>query len=417
MRISQNRKIFNSGLDKIKSAVYNASYTAGVTCRGIRLLRKRRMCLGSGIRIPDIVCFYSGCSIAAIFQIMQSEKKKEGRSAPGHFVLCDVQKSYSENLIKVLTEKFRGGYRFHLFHDIGKASDFSSKVSVDIFVAAEEFEREDRRKVTADRRFLLCETRGRREKAGEIPVFRYQPAEKIMKEIREGGIRGKTRMTEKMETSGNEREDQDPGEKKKDPNTLTSVSLKGVIGVYSPVHRIGKTRFAIRMGKQLSQKFPVLYLNLEGNAGGNYYFPEDPGQDIGDLLYYMRQDGINPGMKISTMAGQSDGMDYIMPMKYEQDIKTVKKEEWLALLDIILEKCIYETVILDLGDCVDGLYDILRKCVRVYTLYIDEEAASAKIEQYEKNVRAAGYSDVLGKTVKRRVGRVRRTEGKQAQGT
>ena len=46
------------------------------------------------------------------------------------------------------------------------------------------------------------------------------------------------------------------------------------------------------------------------------------------------------------MAGQSDGMDYIMPMKYEQDIKTVKKEEWLDLLDIILEKCIYEAVIL-----------------------------------------------------------------------
>ena len=129
----------------------------------------------------------------------------------------------------------------------------------------------------------------------------------------------------------------------------------------------------------------------------------------------MRQDGINPGMKISTMAGQSDGMDYIMPMKYEQDIKTVKKEEWLDLLDIILEKCIYEAVILDLGDCIDGLYDILRKCERVYTLYIDEETALAKMEQYEKNLRAAGYSDVLGKTVKRRVGRVRRTEGKQAE--
>ena len=51
----------------------------------------------------------------------------------------------------------------------------------------------------------------------------------------------------------------------------------------------------------------------------------------------------------------------------------------------------------------------------MYTLYIDEETALAKMEQYEKNLRAAGYSDVLGKTVKRRVGRVRRTEGKQAE--
>ena len=348
---------------------------------------------------------------------MQIEKK-EGRSAPGHFVLCDVQKSYSENLLKALTEKFQGRYRFHLFHDIEKASELSRKVNVDIFMAAEEFGREERKKVTADRRFLLCETRGRSVKAGEIPVFRYQPAERIMKEIRESEGRKreiweKERMTEKAETATTEMENLDSVEKRKTPRILTTTSLKGVIGVYSPVHRIGKTRFAIRLGKQLSQKFPVLYLNLEGNAGGNYYFPENPGQDIGELLYYMRQDGINPGMKISTMAGQADGMDYIMPMKYEQDVKDVKREEWLALLDIILEKCIYEAVILDLGDCVDGLYDILRKCVRVYTLYIDEGTALAKIEQYEKNLRASGYGDVLGRTVKRRVGRMRRSGEKQ----
>ena len=72
---------------------------------------------------------------------MQSEKKKEGRSAPGHFVLCDVQREYSENLLNVLIEKFQGEYRFHLFHDIGKASDLSRKVNVDILVAAEEFDK------------------------------------------------------------------------------------------------------------------------------------------------------------------------------------------------------------------------------------------------------------------------------------
>lgn len=367
--------------------------------------------------IPAIMCFYSRCSIAAIFQSMQIEKNKEGRSAPGHFVLCDVQKNYSENLMKVLIEKFQGEYRFHLFHDITKASDLSRKVKVDIFAAAEEFEKEERRKVTADIRFLLCGIRGRNVKEGEIPVFRYQSAEKIADEIRKSRSREKDKMKEKNKIKAEERENPDPGEKRKDKNVITTVPLKGVIGVYSPVHRIGKTRFAIRLGKQLSRKFPVLYLNLEGNAGGDYYFSENPGQDVGDLLYYMRQDGINPGMKISTMAGQAGGMDYIFPMEYEQDIKTVKKDEWLALLDIILEKCIYETVILDLGDCIDGLYDILRKCVKVYTPYIDEETALAKLGQYEKNLRAAGYSDVLGKTVKRRVGRVRRTEEKGAEAT
>ena len=51
--------------------------------------------------------------------------------------------------------------------------------------------------------------------------------------------------------------------------------MRGLIGVYSPIHRIGKTKFALRLGRQIAEKVPVLYLNLESYSGGNYYFPED----------------------------------------------------------------------------------------------------------------------------------------------
>lgn len=112
------------------------------------------------------------------------------------------------------------------------------------------------------------------------------------------------------------------------------------------------------------------------------------------------------------MALQKGGMDYILPMKNEQDVRSVRKEEWISLLDMILEKCIYEVVLLDLGDAVHGLYDILRKCDRIYTPYIHEGAAEAKLEQYEDNLRAAGYADILRRTVKRQMGRNGRNTGK-----
>ena len=54
------------------------------------------------------------------------------------------------------------------------------------------------------------------------------------------------------------------------------------------------------------------------------------------------------------------------------DLRDVRKEEWLSLLDTVAEKCIYEAVILDLGDSIDGLYDILERCGRVYTPYISD---------------------------------------------
>ena len=60
-----------------------------------------------------------------------------------------------------------------------------------------------------------------------------------------------------------------------------------------------------------------------------------------------------------------------------------------------------DTVILDLGDCVDGLYEILRRCVKVYTPYIRDGISEAKLQQYEDNLRQTGYEDILSRTVKR----------------
>ena len=60
-------------------------------------------------------------------------------------------------------------------------------------------------------------------------------------------------------------------------------------------------------------------------------------------------------------------------------------------------------VILDLGDCVSGLYDILKKCSRIYTPYIQDEISMAKMRQYEENLKTAGYSDILKRTMKRQM--------------
>lgn len=86
----------------------------------------------------------------------------------------------------------------------------------------------------------------------------------------------------------------------------------------------------------------------------------------------------------------------------------------MELLDILQEECIYEIIILDLGDCLDGLYDILRRCSRVYTHYIEEDASIAKLEQYEHNLKAAGYGEILARTVKKRSGRRRISVEKRA---
>ena len=93
----------------------------------------------------------------------------------------------------------------------------------------------------------------------------------------------------------------------------------------------------------------------------------------------------------------------------ECNLRDVKEEEWLRLFGMIAEKCVYEAVILDLGDGIDGLYEILERCSRVYTPYISDPVALAKLKQYEDNLREAGHENILRHTVKKLMRRRTRT--------
>ena len=337
---------------------------------------------------PAVIIFIRAAKVRGKIHIMSEEQR---RNMSGSFVVCDVQEEYIEYLFKILSERM-SEYQLHLFHDPDRMMEFIEKSGAEILLIGDEYREKIRDSPGIKRIFLLTENKDCSPENGAVPIFRYQSAGQIISEIRgrirDGPPERKARKEVKSRSSGKIREE---------------IKTRGLIGIYSPVHRIGKTRFAMNLGQKLSEKVPVLYLNLEGYSGSGYYLPEKTDHDLGDLIYCMKQERQDYGLKISSMTGQSGGMDYIMPMKNETDLRAVRGEEWINLFAQILEKCIYEVIILDLGDCIDGLYDILRNCTKIYTPYILESAAMAKLAQYEKNLRKAGYGDVLMRTVKKQM--------------
>ncbi len=352
---------------------------------------------------PAFIIFIRAAGDRGKIQIMSEEKR---RNVSGSFVVCDEQEDYIEHLFAILSEQLSGEYQFHLFHDPAKMLEFMETEEAEVLLIGEEYRKriEDLSKV--QRIFVLTDIMKEHTENNVIPVFRYQSVSQILSQIKSGIKIPDRRIS--VQKNGRKRIRDEPEavdlqDKTKSADFRGSLQTRGLIGVYSPVHRIGKTRFAIRLGEKLSEQVPVLYINLEGYAGGGYYFPEETEYDLGDLIYCMKQERADHGLKISSMAGRLGGMDFIMPMENESDMRSVRGEEWISLFDQILEKCIYEVVILDLGDCIDGLYDILRNCSRVYTPYIRESAAMAKLEQYERNLRTTGYGDILSRTVKKQM--------------
>lgn len=296
--------------------------------------------------------------------------EKQYKGIAGNFLICDVQKEYAEHLLSILVKRFGMRFQFHFFSNVKKIEQFAEKAEIEILLIAEDCVSEIRGNVKAKKKFILSESMKKEEKQGETTIFRYQSADEILKIIQSGIGEEEAKAAHKPQKKTEEKYDavqSDFTAPKRKIGIRDEPEESGLIGIYSPIHRIGKTEFALCLGEKISEKVPTLYINMEGYSGNDFYFKGEKNQDLGDLLYYLKQERIDYGLKASLMTGQYKQLDYIMPISNENDLREVTKKEWIYFLDTIMDQCIYKAVILDLGDCVSGLYDILKKCSRIYT--------------------------------------------------
>lgn len=170
------------------------------------------------------------------------------------------------------------------------------------------------------------------------------------------------------------------------------------VGNYSPVRRCMQTSFALALGQMLAEKHRTLYLNFEHYAGMGELLPDMRTLDLADLLYFLNADREKFRIRMQALLKRIGQLDYIPPMKAGQNLLSVTEEEWLELLRKIAELGEYEYVILDLSESMQGLFEILRLCSRVFTQAARDTAADRKLTQYEQVLALYEYGDVLEKT-------------------
>ncbi len=185
---------------------------------------------------------------------------------------------------------------------------------------------------------------------------------------------------------------------------LPAVSKPGVkrktifIGNYSPVKRCMQTSFAITMSQILAQDHTTLYMNFEHYAGISELLPHMQTLDIADLLYFLNAEKDKFRLRMQIIMKHKGRLDYIPPMKSGQNLLSITTNEWLGLLQKVESLEEYEYVILDLSESMQGLFEILRLCTRVYTLTREDRIAKSKLLQYEQILSLYDYDDVLKKT-------------------
>ena len=180
------------------------------------------------------------------------------------------------------------------------------------------------------------------------------------------------------------------------------------IGNYSPVRRCMQTSFPITMSQILAETHSTLYLNFEHYAGIAELVPDLQTLDLADLLYFVNAEKEKFRMRLRTMLKHKGRLDYIPPMKSGQNLLTITAQEWMELLQKIEALEEYEYVILDLSESMQGLFDILRLCDRIYTLTREDRIARAKLLQYEQVLVLHEYEDVMDKTRQLNLSHIRR---------
>lgn len=78
-------------------------------------------------------------------------------------------------------------------------------------------------------------------------------------------------------------------------------------------------------------------------------------------------------------------------------------EEWLLILKRIMEYCEYDVILLDLGGQMEGIFELLQRCERIYMPVATDRIARAKLSQYEKLLRMMEQQEILEKTKKLQV--------------
>ena len=294
-----------------------------------------------------------------------------------NLVICDREQEYAAQLAGYLSGKKELALQVKLCSSPEQVEAIRREMAVDILLADESITFTEGT-LTGVSKVILLSAASTGTEGMVSRIFRYQPADDIY-----------THLIEALAEGG-------MGElwniRKKERGKL--------IGIYSPVRRIGQTGFALNKGMEMAKTSNVLYINLETYAGIGGYFPEEGKRNLSMLLYYAKQESGNPGLLITTLVKRMNELDYIPPVIFPEDIRTVTVSEWMWLFGEILSHSIYEVLILDLGDCVQGLFDILKACDTIYMPAADDRLAVSKIYQYEEALCRQGYGEVWERMIR-----------------
>lgn len=286
--------------------------------------------------------------------------------------VCDPEEAYAGRLMEYLNGKQISPFYVRSFTSREALEDFAQQEEIEVLLISADMAGEEMRSPQMGMRILLSTGQVPVGLEGEPVVYKYQSAEKMIREILNYYAEAGQPFLQAAIWRGEAR----------------------IYGVYSPIRRLGKTTFALAFGMACAKRRRTLYLNLEAYSGFEEMRPSLQEWNLGDLLYFLKKGKQGFLYKLKSVIQSLEYLDYISPVLCLEDLLTVTEEEWEVLLERLVTDAGYECLVIDFSDCVQGLFGLLGKCGCVYMPVLEDGISKAKLGQFEKILRLKGYENL-----------------------
>ena len=212
------------------------------------------------------------------------------------------------------------------------------------------------------------------EIADENRVGRYQPADRLAKEII-SFMSGYIVRASKEEKS---------------------ISINCI---YSPATKCFKTTLALGLGLWSAKKERSLFINLEEFAGLDETIFKNKG-GLSQALYYFKSVGASAIGKILSCTEQICGLDYFSPVNCPEDISELTEKELVAFIGVIANSGLYQSIWIDIGNSCSMPWGVMENADRIIVPKPLDFVGRKKLSQFENYLVASGRTELISKVEK-----------------
>ncbi|SHL09601.1 hypothetical protein SAMN02745136_04072 [Anaerocolumna jejuensis DSM 15929] len=289
--------------------------------------------------------------------------------------IFDKDAEYLRHLADYLKTKAPGLFQVKLFTKEEALKEFLKEEGVDILLLAEETPEADSMAAYCIHLILLVQTPEQEKKLSPNAIYKYQPGEAILKELRKRLPEDALRNT---------------GQQSFQKEIISILSLNPgkvsqgfSLALWDEKCRENRTLFTTLLAYPLLKELRI----QEGETG------------LSELIYYLKQNSSGLPQKLKEYVQRREGFEYIKGVSFGTDLNELTAEDVSSWFSILLQ-WEYDTVIFEIGTLTQASLKVLAESSVIYLVSEEDRLWEEQLKSFLQQLKWAGWEDLLDKIVR-----------------